>query len=246
MFSMIIKAKTMDELKSKLFEAASAINSNEKHTSPVLAQTRDWPEDETEHEVEDTKTFTKSIAMPISTHSGSSELDSRGIPWDARIHSASKALNKDGSWRSRRGADDNAVRQIESQLKTGMEMVQAAPAYPQVPAAPVAPAIPQNLAQSFTPKIVEQPKPAPEVNYAPPIMVAPEASKPAHSFETFKANFVPTMSGLVIAGKINQGYIEQLKAYFKVNEIFDLIKSDQQLSELFETLCSSGLITRIG
>lgn len=33
-------------------------------------------------------------------------LDSAGLPWDEKIHSATKATNADGTWRRRRGVDD--------------------------------------------------------------------------------------------------------------------------------------------
>jgi hypothetical protein len=45
------------------------------------------------------------------------ERDSRGIVWDARIHAANKSTNKDGSWRQRRGLDDESVKAaVEAEL----------------------------------------------------------------------------------------------------------------------------------
>ena len=35
------------------------------------------------------------------------ELDTNGLPWDGRIHSANKSTNADGSWRNRRQAKDD-------------------------------------------------------------------------------------------------------------------------------------------
>lgn len=43
--------------------------------------------------------------------------DVDGIKWDKRIHSSSKELNKDGTWRKRRGVADELVRQIEAELR---------------------------------------------------------------------------------------------------------------------------------
>lgn len=43
--------------------------------------------------------------------------DADGIKWDKRIHSSSKELNKDGTWRKRRGVDDALVAQVESELR---------------------------------------------------------------------------------------------------------------------------------
>lgn len=43
--------------------------------------------------------------------------DKNGLPWDERIHSSNKALNADGTWRRRRGVDDDTVAQVEAELK---------------------------------------------------------------------------------------------------------------------------------
>ena len=43
--------------------------------------------------------------------------DADGVKWDKRIHSSSKELNKDGTWRKRRGVADELVRQVEAELR---------------------------------------------------------------------------------------------------------------------------------
>lgn len=45
------------------------------------------------------------------------ELDKNGLPWNERIHSSSRAINDDGSWRYKRGADKALVAQVEVELK---------------------------------------------------------------------------------------------------------------------------------
>ena len=44
------------------------------------------------------------------------DLDANGLPWDARIHAGSKALNKNGTWRYRRGVDEGIVEAVEAEL----------------------------------------------------------------------------------------------------------------------------------
>lgn len=44
--------------------------------------------------------------------------DSTGTPWDARIHSASKALNADGTWRLRRKPKDMDEEEWNAQVET--------------------------------------------------------------------------------------------------------------------------------
>lgn len=48
------------------------------------------------------------------------EADSTGLPWDERIHSGTKATNADGSWRKRRGLNDEAlIKAVEAELRAG-------------------------------------------------------------------------------------------------------------------------------
>lgn len=71
------------------------------------------------------------------------ELDVSGLPWDGRIHSSTKAKNKDGTWRALRGLNDEAkAKAIEAELRAAMAAgaPPAPPAPPQPPAPPSPPA----------------------------------------------------------------------------------------------------------
>lgn len=57
---------------------------------------------------------------PASAPAANPALDAKGLPWDERIHSSSKALNADGTWRARRNMTDEqkaAVAGIEAELR---------------------------------------------------------------------------------------------------------------------------------
>lgn len=99
--------------------------------------------------------------------------DKAGLPWDRRIHSESKAINKtDGLWRAKRGRDESIVPGIETELRALLAVAtpaavdapkpdptlsvtaDPAPVAPQAPVAPVAPTasapgstIPKNLGE---------------------------------------------------------------------------------------------------
>jgi len=45
------------------------------------------------------------------------ELDDNGLPWDARIHAGSKAKLQDGTWRKKRGVDDEDYNRVVEELK---------------------------------------------------------------------------------------------------------------------------------
>lgn len=170
---------------------------------------------------------------PAAT-SGSQPLDSKWTPWDERIHSATKATNKDGTWRTRRGVEPKLVETIEAQIRVTAPKTTAV----------VAP--PPPIAAPFVPTIVP-PEPV-----APPV-VAPLAPTPpipspsltlAHTFESFKQNLVATLAKLVADGKLTQDYINQIKTYFGVEQIWKI--NDEQLSQMFQQFVDAGLLTKVG
>lgn len=74
-------------------------------------------------------------AAPLNPAPGV-ELDSKGMPWDDRIHASTKTKISDGSWKAKRGVEPALLAQVTAELKGG------APLPPAVPAAP-APTQPQ-------------------------------------------------------------------------------------------------------
>lgn len=74
--------------------------------------------------------------------------DKAGLPWDRRIHSESKSINKtDGLWRAKRGRDESLTAGIEAELRAAMAVEVPKPGLDPSPtvdpaAAPVAPVAP--------------------------------------------------------------------------------------------------------
>lgn len=56
--------------------------------------------------------------MPVAPNANAStvDVDSQGIPWDARIHSSSKKQKGDGTWILRRGCDPALAQQVTAEL----------------------------------------------------------------------------------------------------------------------------------
>lgn len=48
--------------------------------------------------------------------------DANGLPWDERIHSGSKARNKDDTWKKRKGVDDATVAAVTEELQALMSI----------------------------------------------------------------------------------------------------------------------------
>lgn len=53
-------------------------------------------------------------------------LDSRGFPWDARIHAGAKSKNKDLTWRYKPGVDKALIPKVEAELLQNMNAGKAA------------------------------------------------------------------------------------------------------------------------
>jgi len=102
-------------------------------------------------------------------------VDAAGLPWDERIHSSSKALLTDGTWRQRRNLAPGLKEQVEAELRAATAGADYEPetvggaAHDSVPVAVVAPPPPPP------PPVVE---PAP-VETAPVAGVVPPPPPPA-------------------------------------------------------------------
>lgn len=58
------------------------------------------------------------------------EVDSAGLPWDARIHAETKTKIKDGTWRQKRGTDPALLAAVEAELRGAVATGAAAAAAP--------------------------------------------------------------------------------------------------------------------
>jgi hypothetical protein len=119
--------------------------------------------------------------------------DKAGTPWDKRIHSSSKAINEDGTWRKRRNLADITYTTVMAELaqQTPGALPAAPPVVPSTPAVPEVPTIPMPAsipAVPASPGIVDQgpiPVPTPAVVSIPPVATpvaipaAPVAAVPA-------------------------------------------------------------------
>lgn len=88
------------------------------------------------------------------TNTNAPAVDAAGLPHDVRIHSDNKGLNKDGTWRKRRGAQDATVAAVEAELKMRAGII---PGQYQ-----------QNAQPQFTPPSNVMPMPA-QPQFTPPM-----------------------------------------------------------------------------
>lgn len=125
------------------------------------------------------------------------ELDAKGLPWDGRIHGATKTKNADLSWRSKRNLDDAVRIAVEAELRSG----QAA----RVPPAAV---ITAAAAAVGLPVAAVVPPPPAAVITPPPV---------AETFGTLMARLAPQMQVPARLAVINE-----VLAEFKVGSLAGL------------------------
>ena len=92
-------------------------------------------------------------APPVAASGAAPTLDKDGIPWDGRIHGATKALNADGTWRRKRNTADAEFEAVKVSLQQATA-AQATAAPP--PALAGTPITFGQLAMKYTPAIISK------------------------------------------------------------------------------------------
>ena len=129
-------------------------------------------------------------------------VDASGLPWDARIHSESKATAADGTWRKRRGVDPELVKQVEAELRGESPAAVATPVATEPSAAAVS---------ASTPTVADIPAPPAPAVVPPPPAAVPQA--PAPTTEAAPARTLTDLSAAVAQGKLKMtDLIEQAQA----------------------------------
>lgn len=101
--------KTVGELSYKLnIDTSEATAALERLNAVTGELTQTAPQMMNEPEIDTTAQQVESLAAPMGDIEEQTPptTDSTGTPWDERIHSTSKALNADGTWRLRRKPKD--------------------------------------------------------------------------------------------------------------------------------------------
>lgn len=82
------------------------------------------------------------------------ELDSKGLPWDERIHASTKTTTADGTWKFKRGVDKALVVQVANELRAATGAVTPPPPPPaptETVAAPPPPPPPAPVTETAAP-----------------------------------------------------------------------------------------------
>jgi hypothetical protein len=127
------------------------------------------------------------------------ERDSAGIPYDARIHSGTKGVNKDGTWARRRNTPDDLFNSVMAELKAANTQRTLGAATALIPPPPSS---------------VPAPPPATAAPSAPPVAPAASSPVPAGLIDPNSATAFPDLMKEVTkaqaAGKITPDGVNNL------------------------------------
>ena len=138
----------------------------------------------------------------VASSAAGVDLDTKGLPWDGRIHADSKNKIADGTWRKKRNLDPALLAQVEAELRqvmgaTGAPLASTvAPSVPTPPPVPVAP-VTANLPTASASPVVAPPPPAGDV--------------PQEARQQF-VGLVGRASAAIQAGKVSQAEVNQICA----------------------------------
>ena len=225
MYQVIVKGNNLKEFKKAIEDCYKEVVEGILVNGPKVNIEKDLAE-HIEEVFEEAVTIEESEPEVVEEETPEvdmNDLDSEGVPWDARIHSSGKTkYKKDQTWTLKRGVTDEDAEKIKSLYRRDNTPV------------PTPIAMQQNAI--VQPAVVV----APVVQAAPPL----PTMNSGHSVETFKANFPLILGGLITEGKVNQDYINTLKAYFKVDQIWMI--SEPQKEEMFNSFVQYGIINKVG
>ena len=256
MYTLSIQAETYEELQNKIaklnrnniYGKMEIFENNEK----VDKKVKDLLKDAIPVESESANPVASSPENPLAktlldpmlnavVDKINGDLDSAGMPHDPRIHSDTKTKLKTGVWRLKKGLDAEVFEKVTKELMT-----------PVVPVV-IPPPPPVTIPVEIPPQVATPPPVQPVVSPAALLPVEnkyadipiPQTGKPAHTLATFQNNLMAIIADLINQGKIDQNYIEELKKYFEVKEIWNINGSAKKVTELYETFAKCGFITAL-
>lgn len=191
--------------------------------------------------------------------------DRAGTPWDSRIHSSSKAINEDGTWRKRRNLADITYTTVMAEItqKTAGTAPAAPPAIPVPPQVPIpagnvdaspipvppAAAVPAPPMAAPAAATIPVP-PAPAADPVPPTPPAPVAAAPVtetappvpQAAGMHFGIFMPKISQAMKAGKFGDADLKGYLASWQLTDVGQLASDPVKAEQFYLWLKQSNLV----
>ena len=144
--------------------------------------------------------FASVPSLDLTTQAPGIEVDSNGMPWDHRIHSASRNKVGDGSWRMKRGLDEALQAQVEQELRATMGLPAPLASVPALPTTPIEALTQAVVGVPVPPPFVPSAElPAVPVAITPPPPIAPVGAVTTASPSSPKVTFPQLMQAITRA-----------------------------------------------
>lgn len=172
--------------------------------------------------------------------------DKTGMPWDARIHSSSKKIGKDGTWNQMRGIGSKPefVAQVEAELRARVAGGSGAAGAPPTMAAPPVMQAPVS-APPFNPPYTQAGAPvAGPPMTAPPVMQQQPAPTPAAPEGMTFQKFMPLLSAAMHAGRFTPEELASWQAMpeWQIAEIGHLMNDPDKVQRFYDWLKHYGKV----
>lgn len=150
------------------------------------------------------------------------DVDADGLPWDERIHSGNHGLNKDGTWRKRKGVDAAIVQTVTAELRGKQPDPIDPPAPVQIPDRPIPLPVGGMPAQAPTPMPMQpMPTAMPAMQPVPTYQQAPVPQMPSVTAAPQPVSFpefMTKLAGAMQSGAVTTDYLIQVVQ--RVNQQF--------------------------
>lgn len=154
-------------------------------------------------------------ALPSAPAPAGVDVDTHGLPWNAKIHASTKAKNKDGSWRKRQGVDEAAVAAEEANMRAVMAIPAPAAAQTQltIPQVPAVPAVPQVPAVPAVPQVPAPPHVAQGgTGDSDPFLTVPDDKK----FAVWMEELTPAMTSGIVTPDFMKAHLEHPLGHYSM------------------------------
>lgn len=150
------------------------------------------------------------------------ELDATGLPWDERIHAGTKAKNKDGSWKGKRGVQPVLITEVEAELRNQNASV--------APTAPV---------QQFAPPVQSPPAPVP---MAAPVVPPAAPAMASRDFQGLMLKISQLFSAQQIAPEYPNTIVDRINKGFGItlNTVTDVANDTRYVEYAWQCLEVDG------
>lgn len=172
-------------------------------------------------------------AATVPTGAAGVDLDTDGLPWDARIHASTRGKNKDGRWTAKRNLNDGAfVARVQAELRSVLAIPVPVP-----PAMITDAAATQGLPTAVSVPVPPVPTPVPPVPVAvPPVPVVDAGGATSTAAPTDFASLMAVVGPHLSSQKVTVSHLADAARALGLPDFPSLNNRPDLVPTFFQTL----------